>query len=130
MYIVTQLMSKKDKQKLQETFKALDLNADGKLSRDELIQGYKLKYQDEELAVKEVDTIMKNIDVDHNGFIDYSGIIRCSKIWIEFLIASVNKEKILSKDNLKKAFGLFDKVKSGGIGNRTKVDQFLLMKWN
>ncbi len=77
MYIVTQLMSKKDKEKLQQTFMALDTNADGKLSRDELIQGYKQFYGNAEEAIKEVDNIMKNVDVDRNGFIDYSGIF-CS----------------------------------------------------
>lgn len=30
---------------------------------------------------------------------------------LEFLLASTNKKKILSRENLKKAFQLFDKVK-------------------
>ncbi len=36
-------------------------------------------------------------------------------IWIkvEYLIASTNKKKVLSKDNLKRAFQLFDKVQRG-----------------
>ena len=75
MYIVTQLMGKKDKDRLQQTFMALDTNCDGKLSRDELIAGYKHMYPDLEQAKSEVDFIMSKVDIDHNGFIDYSGII-------------------------------------------------------
>lgn len=73
MYMVTQLMSKSEKEKLQQTFIALDTNADGKLSREELIEGYREMHLDREQAVKEVDNIMANVDVDHNGYIDYSG---------------------------------------------------------
>lgn len=69
-------MSKKEKDKLQETFKALDTNADGKLSREELIEGYKQLYGSVEQAIKEVDIIMENVDADKNGFIDYSGILQ------------------------------------------------------
>ena len=68
-------MSKKDRQKLQQTFMKLDTNADGKLSRDELIQGYKQLHGSEEEAVKEVDNTMKNVDIDHDGYIDYSGMV-------------------------------------------------------
>jgi len=100
MYIATQLMDKKEKDSLQQTFMALDKNHDGKLSQEELMEGYTNIYGNSELAKQEVDTIMKNVDADNNGYIDYS----------EFLIASTNKKKLLSKDNLKKAFDLFDKV--------------------
>ena len=48
---------------------------------------------------------MKNIDSDNNGFIEFE----------EFLIASINKEKILTEKNLKMAFDVFDRDKSGGI---------------
>ena len=73
MYIVTQLLSKKEREELQQTFMALDKNADGKLSREELIEGYTTIYGNIERANKEVEIIMDKVDVDHNGFIDYSG---------------------------------------------------------
>ena len=73
MYIVTQLMSKKDKEKMEQTFMALDTNADGKLSREELIEGYKTLYGNAEQAKKEVDALMDKVDADGNGYIDYSG---------------------------------------------------------
>jgi len=73
MCIVTQFISKGEKEKLQQAFLALDKNADGKLSKEELIQGYLAMNLDPEEAAKEVDNIMLNVDVDQNGYIDYSG---------------------------------------------------------
>jgi len=73
MYIVTQLMNKKEKDELQQTFMALDKNADGKLSREELVEGYTTIYGSKDQAIKEVDALMNKVDVDHNGYIDYSG---------------------------------------------------------
>lgn len=73
MYIVTQLMSKKDKEALQQTFIALDKNADGKLSREELIEGYTTLHGSKEKAEEEVNLIMANVDADNNGYIDFSG---------------------------------------------------------
>ena len=108
MYIATQLMSKKEKEELQKTFVALDKNADGKLSTEELITGYIQLLGNREQAEKEVKSIMEQADIDHNGFIDYSGKVRL--LWIEFLLASTNKKLLLSKENLQRTFQLFDKV--------------------
>ena len=57
MYIVTQLMGKKEKEDLKQTFMALDKNADGKLSREELIEGYTTLYGSVEQAIKEATAI-------------------------------------------------------------------------
>lgn len=43
---------------------------------------------------------MKSIDLDGNGTIDYN----------EFLAATLNRNKILSKQNLEAAFKTFDRV--------------------
>lgn len=56
---------------LQRAFKALDKNSDGKLSRDELIDGYRTIYGD--LAEEEVDKILARVDANGSGEIDYSG---------------------------------------------------------
>ena len=48
---------------------------------------------------------MKSVDLDGNGSIDYN----------EFLTATMNREKILSKQNLELAFKTFDKDGSGTI---------------
>lgn len=48
----------------------------------------------------EVERIMNNADLDRNGHIDYS----------EFINATIDKRKLLSKERLKAAFQLFDRV--------------------
>ena len=121
MYIVTQLLDKKERDRLHQILISLDTNADGKLSREGLIEGYKTLHGNEEQARKEVELVMAKIDTDHNGFIDYSGN---NYLIIEFLIAAANKKKLLSKENLKRAFELFDKDGNGTI-SADEVKQIL-----
>lgn len=51
-------------------------------------------------AEVEVERIMKNCDTDNNGHIDYS----------EFIAATIDKRKLLSKERLRHAFNIFDRV--------------------
>lgn len=53
------------------TFRALDLNKDGKLSKEELTLAYS-KNQDI-FGFESVDQLMTNLDTNGSGFIDYSG---------------------------------------------------------
>ena len=53
-----------------------------------------------EEAIKEVDHIMKIVDTNNSGEIDYS----------EFVTASINRQKLLSKEKLEIVFKMFDKV--------------------
>ena len=49
--------------------------------------------------------ILEALDKDCNNYIDYT----------EFLTAAVSKEKLLTKQNLRTAFNLFDTDRSGQI---------------
>ena len=53
----------------------------------------------------EAERIMKNCDTDKNGHIDYS----------EFISATIDKRKLLSKERLKHAFSIFDRDDNGYI---------------
>ena len=53
-----------------------------------------------DLAEDEVDRIMKIADSDGSGEIEYS----------EWVVATTDKRKLLSKERLKTAFQLFDRV--------------------
>ena len=55
-----------------------------------------------DLAEAEVDKIMLQADADGSGVIDYS----------EWVVATINKNKLLSNEKLEAAFQLFDKVGS------------------
>jgi calcium-dependent protein kinase len=61
-----------EKAKLLQTFRALDLNGDGTLTKEELIQGYRriLNVNDPE---EEVGKIMQMVDNNNSGTIDYTG---------------------------------------------------------
>ena len=78
--MVNQLTSTEEIADLKATFRKLDLNRDGVLSRDELIKGYSEIYGD--MAEAEGDKILKAADADGNGEIEYS----------EWLAATIDKE--------------------------------------
>jgi len=73
MFIVSQLMTKKEKDELAQIFLALDKNGDGTLTADELLEGYTKLYGNKERAISEVKYLMESADTDNNGTIDYSG---------------------------------------------------------
>jgi len=105
MFMVTQLMSKPERDELGKVFLSMDKNGDGKLTRAELIAGYTKQYGDESIAIKEVDELLAAIDLDKDGEVNYS----------EFLLAAANKKKLLTMNNVKEAFNEFDIDKSGFI---------------
>ena len=104
MFMTSRLMSKEYEKELTEAFRALDTNADGRLSREELLEGYKLHMPLED-AQKTVDSVLARVDADRNGYIDYS----------EFVVASADYQFLLSQNNLEAAFSMFDKDGSGKI---------------
>lgn len=98
-FIVNQIMAKEDRHEMLSAFQKWDKNNDGVLSRDEIFEGYKEIYG-EVKALEEVDDIMKSIDLDGDGSIDYN----------EFLVATINRTKMINDANLEAAFKMFDKV--------------------
>lgn len=55
---------------------------------------------DDFLAKKTVETVFDELDLDGSGKVEFS----------EFLVASMQREKIVSKDKIEKAFKLIDQV--------------------
>lgn len=102
-FIVSQLSNKEELLEIQKAFQAIDKNSDGKLTREELIEGYTKMYG--EMAEEEVDRIMKLADLDGNGEIEYS----------EWVIATTDKHNLLTDEKLKAAFNLFDRDGGGSI---------------
>ena len=102
-FIINQLVKKDERNELEKQFKEWDTNGDGVLSREEIVNGYKKAYG--KVDENEIDNMIKSIDLDGNGVIDYN----------EFLVCSMNKEKILRNDNLRICFNEFDTDHSGKI---------------
>lgn len=78
-YISNLMASSDDKKELMKTFLALDLNNDGKISRDELIKGF---HKVKDFQTEDVDSIIAKFDTDGSGAIDYSGkLISFQSLW-------------------------------------------------
>jgi calcium-dependent protein kinase len=85
----------------------LDRDGDGKVTKEELLYGFRKIYSHLKEAdlVKETERAFSRADLDGDGIIDYS----------EWQIACVNKDQILKKDRLAAAFKHFDKDGNGKI---------------
>eukprot|EP00117_Sycon_ciliatum_P035672 scpid86078/ scgid26993/ Calcium-dependent protein kinase 4 len=103
-FIASQLLSKSEKEHLSKIFKAVDKNGDGKLSKEEIYEGYE-EYFGKHLDKEDIDKMFDSVDTDKSGFIDYS----------EFVVASMNEKTLLSNEKLQAAFKMFDKDGSGTI---------------
>jgi calcium-dependent protein kinase len=103
-FIASQLLSKQEKDNLARVFKAFDKNGDGKLSIDEVKEGY-LEHYGKIMSDEEVEKMFSAVDTDGSGFIDYS----------EFVVAAMNEQQLTTNDKLQAAFKMFDKDGSGII---------------
>lgn len=119
-FMVNNMATKEEKNEQIKTFKALDLNGDGKLTREELMHGYNQK--NIEFAPNDMELMLAQLDNNQSGAIDYT----------EFVAAAIDREKLLSKQRMMQCFQLFDKDKSGSIskqelkamfGGNNKVDE-------
>ena len=89
--------------RLKKIFFSIDLNLDGKISRDELLYAYRSSGID--IEENQIQEIMESIDFDNNGFIEYE----------EFIRVTLPKKHLFKEENLKTAFDLFDLDKNGRI---------------
>lgn len=103
-FIASQLMSKSERDNLSKVFKAFDLNGDGKLSMEEVKEGY-LEHYGRIMSDAEVEQMFQAVDTDNSGFIDYT----------EFVVAATSQSALTSHEKLHAAFRMFDKDGSGII---------------
>ena len=120
-FLVHNFAPKEELDELKKIFFAFDKNGDGKLSKEEFVKGLTNNNSNLNTLLQGDESIVgliKNIDTDNNGYIGFE----------EFLIASINKEKILTEKNLKMAFDVFDRDKSGKISQNEL--KFILGEYN
>jgi len=104
-YLVHQMGSSEATKELRGIFNAMDKSGDGRLSLEELRQGFQNYYKDSVFADKDFEQLMSKLDNDNNEYVEYE----------EFLRASLNMEAIISDINLKRAFDYFDEDTSGKL---------------
>jgi calcium-dependent protein kinase len=104
-FIVSQLITNKEKKQLQEIFLSLDKDHDGKIGKEELVKAYKEVFGEDYPAEEEVEKMINQIDISGDGYINLT----------EFIVATMSKKSLLSRNRLVAAFNMFDKDDSGGI---------------
>lgn len=108
-FIASQLLLKQEKEEIDEVFRALDTNSDGKLSKDEVRNGY-FDYYGRDLSDDEIDKMFTQINHSGSGAISYS----------EFVVAAMFEKNMLDNSKLQAAFAMFDSDGDGHIS----VDNF------
>jgi len=94
---------KEEINRLKKIFYKIDLNLDGKLTKDELFVAFKEAGM--EMKNSQLNKVIESIDFDGNGSIEYE----------EFIRVTLPKERLFTEKNLKIAFDMFDLDKSGTI---------------
>ena len=96
------LATEEDLEELTRAFKAINVSQSGKITVEELQEGFEAKTEEAKLNVK---AIFEEVDLDGNGDIEFS----------EWIVASIDKKSLITDEKLKLAFQLFDKDGSQSI---------------
>ena len=102
-YIVEKVLSKKERKDFSKVFRLLDKDGDGSLTPLEIRQGLD-KHFNISMSSQEIDDIMRVIDINQNGLIEFS----------EFLLLAQSGDKAINK-KLAFVFNAFDKDEDGFI---------------
>ncbi|CAG9335365.1 unnamed protein product [Blepharisma stoltei] len=111
-FIAAQIINNKDFKEIRQIFSVIDKDGDGKIGREDLIDHLQRRMSYDKAACQ-VEKIIKQVDADMDGYIQYT----------EYLKASIDKNILLSRTNLYLAFSIFDIDKNGMLS----VDE--LMNW-
>lgn len=104
-FLVHQLSNAELTKDLRIIFQKMDNSGDGRLSYEEIKEGYRNYFKQSDLTDKEFEELIKSLDTDGNQYIEYE----------EFLRATVNSDLLLNEKNLEMAFKYFDKDGSGKL---------------
>ena len=108
-FMSAQVAAEKDRDELQNTFKLLDKDNNGRLTKEELMIGYaKVFGASPEQVEIEVNKIFEQIDSNKSGEIDFS----------EFLVATANEYKNVSRKRVEQTFKIFDQDGDGFIDRK------------
>ena len=85
---------------MKKQFRKYDINGDGVVSRNELIQIYTALYSEltQEQIVNKVDLLIVKVDLDQSGAIDYT----------EFIKGVIEEHNVFKEQYVDQAFSLID----------------------
>lgn len=104
LYYVTFFDLKEERAKMLKLFKEFDVDHDGQISKEEILNSYK-KYSKIPNAEEMVEKIFNKVDVNHHDQINFT----------EFMMAACDFHKCLSESELKKIFNIIDKNGDGTL---------------
>lgn len=95
--MIKHFTSSRDKTNLEETFKKLDANGDGFLTKEELRIGYKEMFG-ADFNQKEIDELFEGADANADGKLSYQ----------EWVNAAINRDQFLGAKQLEAIFASLD----------------------
>lgn len=101
-FIGSQLATNADRKKIDAVFRSLDTENNGRLSKKEIKDGYAEIYH-HIIPEDELDSMMKNLDLAGDGFINYS----------EFIAAALASDTAAGQNRIEQAFKMFDRDGTG-----------------
>ncbi|CAK91960.1 unnamed protein product (macronuclear) [Paramecium tetraurelia] len=110
-FISVQLVNKEESQKLFQTFKTLDQNGDGVLTKDELMKGMLSADIDHLKAEIMADGLIQELDVNESGKVDFT----------EFISAALVQQQKITVNNIKLAFRMFD-LDGNGVISKSELE--------
>ncbi|CAD8148972.1 unnamed protein product [Paramecium octaurelia] len=110
-FISVQLVNKEESTKLFQTFKSLDTNGDGVLSREELLKGILVADIDHFQAENMVNDLIQELDVNESGKVDFT----------EFISAALVLQSKITINNIKNAFKMFD-LDGNGVISKNELE--------
>lgn len=108
---------------LKVTFKKMDKSGDGRLSMEELIEGFreitKSHNRSDLIDEDEIINRFRQIDTDNSDYIEIQ----------EFITVTMNQELLMNEKNLKITFDYFDRDKSGTL-DINEIENLLQIRGN
>lgn len=111
-YIVHFLYVSEELDKLRDVFKLLDKNGDGRLTYEELKSGYMKVFG--KTGDISLNNLMIEVDGDKDGYISYE----------EFLRVAISQTKLFEEKNLRIAFERFD-INKDGVLSKDEIKEIL-----
>lgn len=103
-FIVHNVPDSQETKDILKIFRVFNTNDDGKLSKEELLNGL-LQYEDKDKMIEKIDDLFFLLDGSNTGYVEYE----------EFLRACIDKEELLNDQILAYAFNFFDNDNSNRI---------------